>query len=135
MVHTDAKILDIIAKLSPALASTTYYVKDLVFWLLLPPPCPMFKLSNERVFYIFKGDSPSRSCLGSQKYLHNVDKNTSTMVPKIPPQCWQKYLHNGDKNTSTIKEEPKKMMEHKQAVTHSRKKLLLQKLFLFIWIL
>ena len=85
-----------------------------------------------KIWDIFKGDSPSRSRLGSQKYLHIVDKNTSTMLTKIPPQFGQKYLHNGDKNTSTIKEEPKKMMEHKQAVTHSRKKLLLQKLFLFI---
>ena len=64
-----------------------------------------------QIWDIFKGDSPSRSRLGSQKYLHIVDKNTSTMLTKIPPQFGQKYLHNGDKNTSTIKEEPKKMME------------------------
>ena len=84
-----------------------------------------------RIWDIFKGDSPSRSRLGSQKYLHIVDKNTSTMLTKIPPQFGQKYLHNGDKNTSTIKE-PKKLTEHKKSVTHSGKKLLLQKLFLFI---
>ena len=55
-----------------------------------------------KIWAIFKGDSPSRSRLGSQKYLHIVDKNTSTMLTKIPPQFGQKYLHNGDKNTSTM---------------------------------
>ena len=73
-----------------------------------------------KIWAIFKGDSPSRSRLGSQKYLHIVDKNTSTMLTKIPPQFGQKYLHNRDKNTSTIKE-PKKLTEHKKAVTHSSK--------------
>ena len=52
MVHQDVKILHIIAKLSPALTSATYYEKDLDFWPLLSSPCPYSELSIETVFYI-----------------------------------------------------------------------------------
>ena len=85
-----------------------------------------------KIWAIFKGDSPSRSRLGSQKYLHIVDKNTSTMLTKIPPQFGQKYLHNGDKNTSTIKEEPKKWWNIKKQL-HTLEKNFFYKSCFFLY--